>query len=188
MIDAAQNVLDPQLHEPSGGLIPRRIKRYAARYTSDHHRPTGFAERYKANSQLNVISEVGADRRLYRKHRFGRGDRINEMGVQIALLKCDDGVRSQWLGHLRDRPVVVFERAIREWREPAGAARRHKANIVLPELKSAGESPERSLDGGPRRVDLVVVPCERKRHAAQQIQRHADHKVRLARFDLDEAI
>ena len=110
------------------------------------------------------------------------------MGVQIALLKRDDGVRRQWLGHLRDRLIIVFERTIRERRQLAGGARRHEANIVFPELKSAGQTLERGLDGGPGRLDLVVVPRERKRHAAQQIQRYADDEVGLTGLDLDKRI
>jgi hypothetical protein len=41
------------------------------------------------------------------------------MGIQIALLIGDDGVWRQWLGHLRDGPIIVFERAIREWSQLA---------------------------------------------------------------------
>jgi hypothetical protein len=70
----------------------------------------------------------------------------------------------------------------------AGGARRRETEVVLPKLKSAGESLERSLDGGPGGVNLVVVPYERKRHAPQQIQRNADDEVELAGPDFDERI
>ena len=108
------------------------------------------------------------------------------MGVQIPLLESNDGVRRQWLGHPRNRPIIVFERPVRERRQLAGGARRREASIVFPELKSAAQTLECRLDGGPGRVDLVVIPGERKRHAAQQIQGYADDEVELTGLDRDK--
>ena len=54
--------------------------------------------------------------------------------------------------------------------------------------KSAGQSLDRGFDGGPGRLNLVVVPRERKRHAAQEVQRYADHEVGLTGLDLDKRV
>ena len=97
------------------------------------------------------------------------------MSVQIAQLEGDDGVRRQWFGHLRDRLIIVFERAIRERSQLAGGARRQETNVAFPKLESGGQSLERGFDGGPGRRNVVVVPHEWKRHPEQKVQRHADH-------------
>ena len=110
------------------------------------------------------------------------------MGVQIAQLKGDSGIRRQWLGYLRSRQIIVFERAIRERSQLAGGARRHETNVVFPKLESGGQSLERGFNSGPGRRNVVVVPCERKRHAEQQVQRDADHEVGLVRFDFDKTV
>ena len=79
MVDAAQNMLDTEPDEPDRRLVPCRIKRHAAGAAGDHHRPSGFAERDIANSQLGVIPEVGGDASSVSKKRIWarRSDRRN---------------------------------------------------------------------------------------------------------------
>src|SRR5215469_7458399 len=110
------------------------------------------------------------------------------MGVQITLLKRNRGVRRRWSGHSRDRPIEVLERPIRKRSQLSGGARRRETNVVLPKLKSAGQTLQRSIDRGSRRLDLVMVPREGKRHAAQQVKGNADDKIGPMGLDLDERI
>src|SRR5215469_5739753 len=92
MIDAAQNMRDTKSHEAKRRFVPRRIKGHAAGSAGDHHRPTSFAERDEAKSKRRVIAKISGDCSLYRKDRFGRGDRVDEMGVQITQLIRNNGV------------------------------------------------------------------------------------------------
>jgi len=60
MIDATQNVFDPEHDEAGGGLVPWRIQGHAAG-PGDQHRSAGFAEGQVAHSQLRVIAQVSGD-------------------------------------------------------------------------------------------------------------------------------
>jgi len=149
MVGAAQNMFDAEPDEPDRRLVPRRVKGHATGPASDHHRPTSAAERHIPNTKLGEIPEVGRDLGLYRENGFWRGNRVDEMRVQITQLIGDLGIRLYGLGHVRDRSIIVVERAIRQRSQLARGMRRRETGTVFPNPDIAGQSPHRCVDGRP---------------------------------------
>jgi len=125
VIDAAQDVLDPQRREAAGGVIPGGVERHATGPGGDRERPTASAERRVPDAHLGEVLQVGSYRRLDREDRSGRGDRVRELSVEVALVVVDTRGRVLGLRDVRDRPTAIFEGAIgwqREAADRAGAA------------------------------------------------------------------
>jgi hypothetical protein len=84
VVDAAQNMLDAEFDKTERGFPPRRIEINAARAAADHQNAARSVERHVANGQLDGVAQIGADAAVDRKYRFGRINRIDEVGVEIT--------------------------------------------------------------------------------------------------------
>jgi hypothetical protein len=56
MINAAQDVLEAQHDEATGGVVPRRVQVHGSRIAGDHHGPAALAQRHVTDRQLDHIS------------------------------------------------------------------------------------------------------------------------------------
>ena len=148
VVESAQDVPDPEPDEAAGGLVPGRIEADHARAAGDHHRPPLLPGRQVAHGELQVVLQLGSDRRPDREPRVRRLDGVRDVRVHISLVHVDARTGSGLLSDVGDRVRITVERAIRGQRKAAGGAPGHQLPVVLPEHDVVAHRIRHPLDGG----------------------------------------
>ncbi len=173
VVEPAEDVLDPQHHEPGAGAVPFGVERHLSGPAGDHHRPAFLAGRQIPDRDLQVVLQLRGDAGLDGKPRGRRADGIGEMRVEVPLIDEDVRVRLRRPGDVLDSALVALERAVRRKREAA---------------HGGSERGQRLLQGGPRlgQIDHRALHGELDRPG--DVQRQPDDEVRPAGLELDERV
>jgi hypothetical protein len=188
MIVAGEDVRDAEPDEARRSADPRGVERDRSRIARKDHRPAIFAGRHITHRDLEIISKLSTGGRADSEHRARRADRIGDPGIDVALVDINAGAALERRGNVACGLLVALEGTIRRQRQSSRRVRCNQRPVIFEERDVLLDRSERSLDCRRRFVDVDFYVIDRKLGRLEQVQRHADDELGLARFDLDERI
>ncbi len=189
MVGAAQDMFEPHLHEPPGGLVPLRIQAHQPGIAFVLERADRAVRQDVAQHGHHAQAQT-SELRVNREPGIRRLDPVLEQGVESALVAVHVGVVGEGgARHARQRVVVGVERLVGGQR----GAHAHDAGVFEPraafvQLHVVGQPERRGVVE--ERLNLVEVEDFGGPHRPVDVEhrgeRHADEEVRHLPFGLEE--